>query len=317
PLLRDLHRARRDRLGLPALRPWDMQVDVSGRPPLRPFRKGDELVSLVRRVFDRLEPEFARRIDWMDRSRLLDLDAREGKAPGGYMCGLDERRVPFIFMNAAGLQADVNTLLHEGGHAFHLFEARDHDLAFNRSAPIEFCEVASMSMELAGLERIDGAYREEDARRARLEHLESVVRILCWVCSIDSFQLDLYARPGHTREERRALWLDAFRRFRGEIDYAGLEDAEARRWHMQSHLFVHALYYIEYAIAQIGALQIWRNIREDRARGLAAYRRGLALGNTRPLPSLFEAAGARFDFGERTVGEVTDLLRREIETLQG
>jgi len=314
PVLERIQSERQRRLGVPSLRPWDLGVDPLGRAPLRPYRDERELVSLVRRAFGRLDPEFGSRIEWMERSKLLDLDARAGKAPGGYMCQLDERRVPFIFMNSAGIQQDVNTMLHEGGHAFHCFETRDLEPAFNRSAPIEFCEVASMSMELLGLDVIE--YASADAvRRARREHLEDIVRILGWICTIDRFQLDLYERPEHSRAERKALWLDSFRRFRGRIDYSGLETAEANRWHLQSHIFGNALYYIEYAIAQLGALQVWRNFRRDPGAGVRAYRKGLALGNTEPLPRLFEAAGAKFDFGDSMLGELMDFVAEEIAGL--
>lgn len=314
PLLRAQQAERRKKLGLASLRPWDLQVDLQGRPPLRPFRDDRHLIDLVRTALEQVDAEFGRRVAWMDESGMLDLGTRKGKAPGGYMCTMNERRVPFIFMNAAGLQKDVNTLLHECGHAFHSFETRHHDLCFNRGYPIEFAEVASMSMELVGLDRI--GYSPEDKRRACLEHLESVVRILAWVATIDSFQLDFYARPAHTRDERRAIWLKAFRRFRGDVDYAGLEEAEAGRWRLQPHIYANALYYIEYAIAQLGALQVWRNCRKDPARGIQAYRNGLRLGFTRPLPQLFEAAGAHFDFSEKTVGELMRFVQGEIEKLR-
>jgi oligoendopeptidase F len=315
PLVKTLQAERKAKLRLPSLRPWDMTVDVDGRPPLRPYRDEKELVSLVRRAFSKLDSEFGGRIGWMETSKLLDLDARAGKAPGGYMCQLDERRVPFIFMNSAGVQQDVNTMLHEGGHAFHCFEARDLEPSFNRSAPIEFAEVASMSMELLGLDVMEYG-NEADVRRARREHLEGIVKILGWICTIDRFQLDLYARPDHTREERRTMWLDSFRRFRGDVDYSGLERSEADRWHLQPHLYGNALYYIEYAIAQLGALQVWRNFRRDPKTGVRAYRAGLALGNTKALPGLFEAAGARFDFGDRMLGELMDLVASELAKLR-
>jgi oligoendopeptidase F len=312
PLLGEIRRQRRDALGLDALRPWDLEVDVKGRPALRPFRDGAELTELARDLLGRVDPEFGRRIDWMASNRMLDLESRPGKGPGGYMCELPERRVPFIFMNAAGLQADVKTMLHEGGHAFHVFETRHLEPSFNRNAPIEFAEVASMSMELLGLDFAEARYGSADAQRARREHLEGIVWILTWVATIDSFQLALYERPGHTRDERRRIWLDCSRRFRSEIDFRGLEEAEASRWHQQSHIFVHPLYYIEYAIAQLGALQVWRNFRRDPAAGVRAYRSGLALGGTRPLPQLFEAAGARWDFGENVVGALMDFVADEL-----
>jgi len=313
PVLKELRRERREKLGLAALRPWDLDVDLEGRAPLRPFETAPDLIRLSRDLLGRVDKVFGSRIDWMRDDKMLDLDSRPGKGPGGYMCELPERRVPFIFMNAAGLQQDVNTMLHEGGHAFHVFETRQHELSFNRSAPIEFAEVASMSMELLGLDFADGPYGAAAANRARREHLEHILEILAWISTVDCFQLELYARPDHTREERRDLWLATARRFRVEVDYSGFQEEEAARWHMQSHIFVHAFYYIEYAIAQLGALQVWRNFRKDPVHAVAAYRKGLSLGHTQPLPKLFEAAGARFDFGERTVGELMTFVRGELE----
>ncbi|MGQ0615036.1 MAG: M3 family oligoendopeptidase [Planctomycetaceae bacterium] len=314
PVLKELRRERREKLGLAALRPWDLDVDLEGRAPLRPFEKADDLIRLSRDLLGRVDEVFGSRIDWMRDNKMLDLDSRPGKGPGGYMCELPERRVPFIFMNAAGLQQDVNTMLHEGGHAFHVFETRPLELSFNRSAPIEFAEVASMSMELLGLDFADGPYGAAAAARARREHLEHILEILAWISTVDCIQLELYARPGHTRAERRDLWLATLRRFRVDVDYSGFEEEEAARWHMQAHIFVHAFYYIEYAIAQLGALQVWRNFRKDPARAVTAYRKGLSLGYTQPLPKLFEAAGARFDFGARTVGELMKFVRSELTT---
>ncbi|MFQ5844534.1 MAG: M3 family oligoendopeptidase [Planctomycetota bacterium] len=315
PLRRELQRARREALGLAALRPWDLDVDPAGRPPLRPFEGGGQLVALARRLLSRVDPLFGERVAYMERRGLLDLESRPGKAPGGYMCDFPEQRLPFIFMNASGVQADVNTMLHEGGHAFHVFETRSLEPNFNRGSPTEFAEVASMAMEHLGLEFAAEVYGEEDARRARREHLARVIVTFCWVATIDSFQHRIYTRPDHTPEERRALWLECHRRFLGDVDHSGLEEAEAYRWHLQGHLFTHALYYIEYALAELGALQVWRNFRRDPAAAVAAYRCGLALGHQRSVPELFRAAGAEFDLGEETLGGLMDMVAAEIDRL--
>ena len=192
---------------------------------------------------------------------------------------------------------DVVTMLHEGGHAFHIFETRDLDPGFNRGAPIEFAEVASMAMEFMALEGATEVYGAEDGRRAWSEQLQRCVQTLVWVATIDSFQQELYKNPGHSHEERTEMWLRAFRRFRGDVDFNGLEQQEAVRWQLQSHIFSHPLYYVEYGLALLGALQIWRNFRKDRAQAVACYRNGLALGARRPVPELFRAAGADFDMG--------------------
>lgn len=312
PVRRALQARRREELGVDALRPWDVAVDPHGRPALQPFDGGCELVALSRRLFERVDPLFSEHIGYMAERDLLDLDSRPGKGPGGYMCGFAEQRLPFIFMNASGLQIDVITMLHEGGHAFHFFEARDLDPSFNRSAPMEFCEVASMAMEFMALEGAAEVYAPEDGRRAWSEQLERCVQTMAWVATIDSFQQELYRNPEHSHDERTEMWLRAFRRFGGDIDFGGLERQEATRWQQQGHIFSHPLYYIEYALALLGALQIWRNFRRDRTAAVASYRNGLALGGRRPVPELFRAAGAEFDMGEGLLGDLMDMVSAEM-----
>lgn len=299
PAVRELDRARAEKLGLPRLRPWDLEVDPSGRAPLRPFATQDELVGLCRAIFDRIDPRFTAEFDELVRRDLLDLMSRKGKAPGGYQYQLEDERVPFVFANGVGVHGDVQTLLHESGHAFHSLLCRDHDLLAFRDYPIEMAETASMSMELLGLEHLDAIYGHEDARRSRRKHLEGVLRTLCWIASIDAFQHWIYGRPQHSRDERRTAWLDIRRRFGGDVDWNGLEDAQAMQWIGQTHLFNHAFYYVEYGIAQVAALQVWSAYRRDRQQAIAAYRGALALGGTRPLPELFAAAGVDFDLSPR------------------
>ncbi|MCX6905190.1 MAG: M3 family metallopeptidase [Verrucomicrobia bacterium] len=248
--------------------------------------------------------------------RLLDLDNRKGKAPGGYQSTLAEARLPFIFMNAVGVQRDVETVLHEAGHAFHALATRDEDLHAYRSAPIEFCEVASMSMELLGQEFLEEFYSPAEARRARRTHLEGIIALFPWVATVDAFQHWIYEHPGHSRAERGQAWLALLDRFEGEVDWGGQEDARAHLWHKQLHIFLHPFYYIEYAIAQLGALQVWANAKRDKVQGLRAYQQALALGGSRPLPELFEAAGCRFAFDAATVRPLVELVKRELENLR-
>src|SRR3954467_1971934 len=238
--------------------------------------------------------------------RLLDLDNRKGKAPGGYQSTLSESRLPFIFMNAVGVQRDVETILHEAGHAFHALATRPEDLYAYRSAPIEFCEVASMSMELLGNEFLERFYSTGDARRARRDHLEGIVEIFPWIATVDAFQHWIYSHPGHTRAERQKAWLDLMNRFGGDVDWNGYENARANMWHRQLHIFLHPFYYVEYGIAQLGALQIWRRSLTDRAGAVASYKNGLSLGGSRPLPELFQSAGITFGFKEETIRPLTD-----------
>ncbi|MBU6402844.1 MAG: M3 family oligoendopeptidase, partial [Verrucomicrobia bacterium] len=316
PLVRELQARRRHHLGLARLRPWDLAVDPRGRPPLQPFEQVDSLITSTAKIFADLDRELAVQFDQMRDLHLLDLANRKGKAPGGYQCTLAETRLPFIFMNAVGIQRDVETLLHEAGHAFHTFATRGEPLHAYRSAPIEFCEVASMSMELLGNQFLQAFYTGPDASRARHDHLENVILIFPWIATIDAFQHWLYLHPRHTRTERATAWTSLLDRFGGEVDWTGYEAVRAALWHRQLHLFLHPFYYIEYGIAQLGALQVWVNARHDPVQALRAYKRGLALGGTRPLPELFAAAGGRFDFSATTVKPLIHRVREELTRLE-
>ena len=247
--------------------------------------------------------------------RLLDLANRKGKAPGGYQSTLAEARLPFIFMNAVGLQRDVETILHEAGHAFHAMAAREEDLYAYRSAPIEFCEVASMSMELLGNEFVEAFYPVPEANRARRTHLEGVAGIFPWIATVDAFQHWVYTHPGHSRADRERAWLRLMDRFGGALDWSGFETVRAHLWHRQLHIFIHPFYYIEYGIAQIGALQVWANSKRDRNRALEDYKRALELGGSRPLPELFRSAGCGFQFDRSTIGPLARLVGDELEKL--
>ncbi len=315
PIIRELQAQRRAQLKLEKLRPWDLSVDPLNRPPLKPFAEVGEMVSRTQRIFDSLDGELARGFKQMDELRLLDLDNRKGKAPGGYQSTLAEARLPFIFMNAIGLQRDVETILHEAGHAFHALATRGEDLYSYRNAPIEFCEVASMSMELLGNEFIEEFYEPVDANRARRVHLEGVAGVFPWIATVDAFQHWIYTHPGHTREERRNAWLQLMDRFGGDVDWTGFESARANFWHRQLHIFLHPFYYIEYGIAQLGALQVWANSKRDRVKALNDYKGSLRLGGSRPLPELFQAAGCRFEFSEATIQPLAKMLREELAKL--
>lgn len=316
PLLADLQAARKKQLQLKALRPWDLSVDPLNRPPLRPFEKVDGMVLSTQRVFDRLDRDLAAGFKTMKKLRLLDLDNRKGKAPGGYQSTLNESRLPFIFMNAVGIQRDVETILHEAGHAFHALATQEEDIYGYRHAPIEFCEVASMSMELLGNEFIESYYNPADARRARHDHLEGIIEIFPWIATVDAFQHWIYSHPGHTRAQRQKAWIDLMKRFGGDTDWKGYEDVRASLWHRQLHIFLHPFYYIEYGIAQLGALQVWANSKKNKAKALRDYKRSLALGGSRPLPELFKAAGCPFDFSEKTVKPLVKLVNSELTKLK-
>lgn len=313
PAARRLGEERRKQLGLDRLRPWDMAVDPRGRSPLEPFSGAKALMDGCERIFGKVCGAFGQEFSRMRGEGLLDLESRKGKAPGGYMMEFDGRRVPFIFMNSVGRQDDVQTLLHEGGHAFHAFAARDEDLAFVREAPIEFAEVASMGMELlAGkfLEEFYGA--GEDAERARVDHLDGVVRFFPYMACVDMLQHWVYTHPGHSREERAGAWTALNRRFNDWVGYAGFEDVLANLWHRKGHPFTVPFYYVEYGIAQLGALGVWLNSQREYGGAVSAYRRALGLGGKRPLAELFATAGARFDFSaaamQPLIGAASDRL---------
>ena len=315
PAVRQLQSERRHQLGLAALRPWDLAVDPLSRPPLRPFEQVEQMVSRTQRVFDHLDGELAQGFQQMQQLRLLDLANRKGKAPGGYQSTLAEARAPFIFMNAVGLQRDVETILHEAGHAFHALATRPEDLYAYRGAPIEFCEVASMSMELLGNDFLTEFYTDAEANRARRMHLEGIVNVLSWIATVDAFQHWIYTHEGHSRAERSAAWVALVERFGGDVDWSDLEAARANLWHRQLHIFIHAFYYIEYGIAQLGALQVWANSKRDKAQALNSYKSALALGGSRPLPQLFAAAGCKFDFSRSTIAPLVKMVQNELKNL--
>ena len=314
PLYREILQRRRQQMKLDVLRPWDTAVDPLGRPPLKPFAKSEELIEGCRKIFDRVDPELGVQFREMSSMGLLDLDSRKGKAPGGYQSALSEARKPFIFMNAVGTDDDVRTLLHEGGHAFHAFAAAHYLLPAYRHAPMEFCEVASMTMELFGEKFLDEFYSDEERQRSAMTHLEGIVHTLIWVAIVDSFQHWIYQHPQHTQEERKGAWLKTQKDFSAEIiNWDGLEREKEYLWHRQLHIFEVPFYYIEYGIAQLGALQLWLKSKKDFKSTIGDYCRALALGGSQSLPKLFEAAGLTFDFSERTIQPLAKSLSTEIE----
>lgn len=319
PLVKDLDRQRQSDLGLDSLRPWDLSVDPKGRSPLRPFEQTDidGFVSKTKQIFERMSPALASDFETLRANQNLDLDSRRGKQPGGYQCNLEESKKPFIFMNAAGLQRDVETLVHEGGHAFHfLAAAASEPLTFLRSAPMEFCEVASMGMEALASEHYDIFYSDPaEAARAKRAYLEGVIRFFPWMATIDQFQHWLYTHPDHLPDERKRVWLRTLERFGSIVNWDGYEEPRAFLWQRQLHLFHVPFYYVEYGIAQIGALQLWMKAKEDPQRALSNYRAALKLGGTRPLPELFSAAGLRFDFSSRTIEPLINAVREELDAL--
>ncbi len=312
--------ARRQRLGLDGLRPWDLGVNPYRAEPLRPFRNGDELAQGAHQVINALDPVLGSQFRVMMDEGLLDLDSRKGKAPGGYCDTLHVKGRPFIFMNASGVLDDMVTLLHEAGHAFHVFASHDLPLVWQRHPGAEAAELASMSMELlsgACLGRPEGVLDDRDAAIARLEHLEDVLANLVHIASVDAFQGWIYrSGEGHDAEARDQEWLRNRGRFEQGVDWSGLTAERTARWYRQLHIFLYPFYYIEYGIAQLGALQVWRNRRRDGPAALEAYRCFLSLGATRPLPELYRAAGAGLVFDAVAMRPLIELVEEEIERLR-
>jgi oligoendopeptidase F len=320
PAVERMLEVRRARLRLDRLRPWDLSVDPYRTGPLRPFETAEEFVAKARRVFDRIDPVLGREFQTMIDERLLDLDSRKGKAPGGYCETLHHRGRPFIFMNAVGLVDDVMTLLHEAGHAFHAFASHRQPLIWQRHPGSESAELASMSMELlAGrhLAQPNGFFTSADHRSAWLEHLEDILLSLVHIASVDAFQTWIYTSgEGGDAGARDAAWLRIRSRFERGVDWSGLERERVARWYRQLHIFMYPFYYIEYGIAQIGALQIWRNSLQDPVAAVVRYREALALGAVRGLPEMYRAAGAKLSFDVETIGPLVELVEAEIAKIR-
>ena len=316
PLNGKILKKRREMMKLDSLRPWDIAVDASGEKPLAPFKDAQELIKSTGSIFNKLDHDFGEQFQEMKNLGLLDLASRKGKAPGGYQNTLSEARKPFIFMNAVGIDDDVRTLLHEAGHAFHALACADEPIVDYRSSPMEFCEVASMAMELLGGEYLSEFYNPQDLQRSNREHLEGIIQTLAWVANIDAFQHWLYEHPNHTADERRQAWGGFYEQFGGKfIDWSDLTDIKNYLWQRQLHIYEVPFYYIEYGIAQLGALQVWLNARKNPKKALADYKRGLALGGSRPVSELYKAAGISFDFSESIIKPLIEAVTEEWERL--
>jgi oligoendopeptidase F len=311
---------RRERLGLERLRPWDLSVDPYRDKPLQPFSDAGELVAKAKRVFDGVDSTLGSEFQTMIDEGLLDLESRKGKAPGGYCETLHFHGRPFIFMNAVGVVDDVMTLMHEAGHAFHAFASHPLPLIWQRHPGSEAAELASMSMEFLASRHLAqpvGYFDPAEARSAWLEHLEDVLLSLVHIASVDAFQTWIYTSgEGGDAAARDGMWLQLRRRFERGVDWSGLDQERVARWYRQLHIFMYPFYYIEYGIAQLGALQVWRNSLRDPRAAVAQYRQALALGAVRRLPEIYRAAGARLTFDAAAIGELVDLVEQRIEQLR-
>jgi oligoendopeptidase F len=318
PAVQRIYERRRQRLGIDALRPWDLNVDAQRRPPLRPFRQITELESKAAAIFQQVDPQLGDYFTIMRSEGLLDLDNRKGKAPGGYCTEFLAARRPFIFMNAVGVHEDVQTLLHEGGHAFHVFETASLPYIQQHQVTMEFAEVASMGMELLAtpylLAEKGGFYTSKEAARAQIEHLEAAICFWPYMAVVDAFQHWVYENQATARDPANcdARWAELWGRFMLGVDWSGLEQEMVTGWQRKLHIHQVPFYYIEYGLAQLGAFQIWRNALQDHAAAVAAYRQALKLGGTVPIPELYRAAGVKFAFDAPTLSQVVELAEEMI-----
>ncbi|QJB34648.1 M3 family oligoendopeptidase [Chitinophaga oryzae] len=314
PLVQQILEKQQAKLKVDKLKPWDTEAEPAGIKPLEPFHTGEELITKTIETFDQLGPFFGDCLRVMKKMGRLDLESRIGKAPGGYNCPLAETGVPFIFMNAAGQMKDLTTMVHEGGHAVHSFLSHNLPLSAFKEYPMEIAEVASMSMELLTMDYWDIFFDDkEQLRRARLQQLERPLTIFPWIATIDKFQHWIYEHPQHTTAERTAKWLEILDEFSpAVVDWSGHEDYRAITWQRQLHLFEVPFYYIEYGIAQLGAIAMWKQFKENKQQALDNYVQALSLGNTKTLPELYKAAGIRFDLSPAYIKELADFMRSEI-----
>jgi oligoendopeptidase F len=317
PLVNIINERKKKKLGLSSFRPWDSEAEPEGVTPLNPFSSGTELLEKSIKCFDRIHPFFANCLRKMGEMKRLDLDSRKGKAPGGYNCPLAETGAPFIFMNAAGQMSDVTTMVHEGGHAVHSFLAHPLELTSFKEYPMEIAEVASMSMELFSMDAWDVFFdNKEDLIRAKEHQLERVITIFPWIATIDKFQHWVYENPNHTVEERATRWMEILNEFSSNVvDWEGLTTYRTYSWQRQLHLFEVPLYYIEYGIAQLGAIGLWMQFRQNKAAALNNYMMSLQLGGTKPLPELYNAAGLVFNFSPDYIKQLMQFVKQEMDAL--
>jgi oligoendopeptidase F len=316
PLVKEIQAEKLRKLGKNLFKPWDLDVDPEGKPALKPFKDGSEMLHGTIAMFERIDPYFGDCLRVMDALGHLDLDSKTGKAPGGYNYPLYEIGVPFIFMNAVGTQRDLETMVHEGGHAIHSFLSRDLNLTAFKNLPSEVAELASMSMELLSMPQWSEFYEPQAHERAMREQIEGTLKVLPWIAQIDAFQHWIYENPTHTLAQRAAHWTQLASDFgTGLTDWTGYEDLVQSAWQRQLHLFEVPFYYIEYGIAQLGALGVWKNSLEDYSSAIDNYKKALALGYTEPMTTVYETAGVPFDFSSERLQTLVSFIQNELKKM--
>lgn len=316
PLVKEIQAEKLRKLGKNLFKPWDLDVDPEGKPALQPFKTGAEMLAGTIQMFDRIDPYFGDCLRVMDQLGHLDLDSKQGKAPGGYNYPLYEIGVPFIFMNAVGSQRDLETMVHEGGHAIHSFLSRDLSLTAFKNLPSEVAELASMSMELLSMPQWSEFYEPQAQQRAMREQIEGTLKVLPWIAQIDAFQHWIYENPTHTRQERSAHWIQLTQDFgTGLVDWTDYEDLIECSWQRQLHLFEVPFYYIEYGIAQLGALGVWKNSLANKQRAIEQYKNALSLGYSAPMSTIYETAGVPFDFSSERLQTLAQFIKEQLEIM--
>ncbi len=314
PLVKEIQLNKLQKLCKAKFKPWDLAIDPNGKEPLKPFENSIDLINGTRNMFNKVNSYFSECIETLDSMGHLDLESKPGKAPGGYNYPLYEIGAPFIFMNAVGTHRDLITMIHEGGHAIHSFISRDLELTAFKNLPSEVAELASMSMELLTINFWDEFYpKESDRKRAIKEHLEDILSTLCWIAQIDAFQHWVYENPSHNIDERKQSWINLSQRFgTGLTDWEGYEEVRDTSWQRQMHLFEVPFYYIEYGIAQLGALSIWKNSKTNYENAIEQYKEALKLGYTKSIPEIYESAGVQFNFSKEHIQDLASFVQDEL-----
>ncbi|WAC39014.1 M3 family oligoendopeptidase [Pedobacter sp. SL55] len=317
PILKEQADKRKEALSLTSLKPWDLEVSTTGKPALKPFQNGEDLIDKSIACFDKIDSSLGEKLAFMKANNLFDVESRKSKAPGGYNYPLAETGAPFIFMNSANSLRDLTTMVHEGGHAIHTFLTANLELNDFKHCPSEVAELASMSMELISMDQWSVYFdKEEDLVRAKKEQLVDVLKTLPWVAVIDQFQHWIYTNPEHNAADREEAFKQIYTRFgAGFVDWTDFEQQFGNVWQKQLHLFEVPFYYIEYAIAQLGAIAVWKNYKQDPEKGLQQYLDALALGYTKPMNEIYETAGIKFDFSATYIKELAAFVKEELEKL--
>lgn len=317
PLTDQLNAYRKEALGLDDLRPWDLFVDPSGLSPLRPFEQTSDLLKKTIQCLHKVDPLYGRVIQVMRKMGHLDLETRKGKRHGGYNMPLHVSGVPFIFMNATNSLSDLRTLMHESGHAVHSYLTREYKLKSAKRVPSEVAELAAMTMELLSMEHWNVFFpNQEELKRAHFYQLEYILKVLPWIATIDKFQHWIYMNPEHSREERKENWKRIFKEFNSiYVNHTGLEHYLDHLWHKQLHIFEVPFYYIEYGMAQLGAIAIWKKYRENPDLTLRQFTNALKLGYTRPIGEIYQTAGIAFDFSRSCVSQLGKFVKKELDSL--